>query len=67
MNWAEISKALPTSKTDPDEKKQRAALWTIFDMNGNGYISLAEADKGIRDGLYNKELFEAKPAIMRAF
>jgi hypothetical protein len=42
-------------------------LWTIFDVNGNGYISLAEADKGIRDGLYHKELFEAKPAILRAF
>lgn len=67
VNWADVAKQLPTSKTDDDEKQQRAALWTIFDANGNGYVSLAEADKGIRDGIDNKELFKAKPAILRAF
>ena len=36
-------------------------------MNGNGYLSLAEIDKGIRDTLKSDALFDAKPAIMRAF
>ena len=36
-------------------------------MNGNGYLSLAEVDKGIRDILNCDQLFDAKPAIMRAF
>ena len=36
-------------------------------MNGNGYLSLAEVDKGIRDVLRSDHLFDAKPAIMRAF
>jgi len=36
-------------------------------MNGNGFLSLAEVDKGIRDVLNLPELFDAKPVIMRAF
>ena len=38
-----------------------------MDMNGNGYLSLAEIDKGIRDAIQSDQLFDAKPAIMRAF
>ena len=36
-------------------------------MNGNGFLSLAEVDKGVRDALKSDTLFDAKPAIMRAF
>jgi len=36
-------------------------------MNGNGYVSLAEVDKGLKDIIRNEALYEAKPAIMRAF
>ena len=36
-------------------------------MNGNGYLSLAEVDKGCRDVLDLPELFEAKPVLIRAF
>ena len=36
-------------------------------MNGNGYISLAEIDKGMRDVVVLPNLFAAKPVIMRAF
>ena len=36
-------------------------------MNGNGYISLAEVDKGIRDVLVLPTLFATKPVLMRAF
>jgi hypothetical protein len=34
-------------------------------MNGNGYLSLAEVDKGIKDLLKADNLFNAKPAIFR--
>lgn len=36
-------------------------------MNGNGYLSLAEIDKGIRDVLELPELFQLKPVIIRAY
>lgn len=36
-------------------------------MNNNGYLSLAEIDKGIRDVLQLPELFELKPVIIRAY
>ena len=42
-------------------------MWNYMDMNGNGYLSLAEIDKGMRDVLQSDMLFDAKPAIMRAF
>ena len=38
-----------------------------MDMNGNGLLSLAEIDKGVRDEIKVQELFDAKPAIIRAF
>ena len=39
-------------------------MFKLFDPNGNGYLSLAEVDKGIRDILRIDEMFDAKPAIM---
>ena len=36
-------------------------------MNGNGYLSLAEVDKGLRDVIGLQCLFDAKPVIIRAF
>jgi hypothetical protein len=41
--------------------------WPAFDVNGNGYLSLAEVDKGIRDVIQLPELFSLKPVIIRAF
>ena len=41
--------------------------WPAFDANGNGYLSLAEADKGVRDVLQLPELFALKPVILQAF
>ena len=67
VNWEEISAKLPCKKKDPEEKAQRKKIWSQMDNNGNGYCSLAEIDKGIRDVLQCDELFDAKPAIMRAF
>ena len=36
-------------------------------MNGNGYLSLAEVDKGMRDVIKIPALFDLKPVLMRAF
>lgn len=51
IDWDELARKMPTSKTDPVQIKRRAELWKYFDNNGNGYASLAETQKGIRDGL----------------
>lgn len=62
--WDEIYEKLPTA---PGQKDERLAMFDTFDPNGNGILSLAEVDKAIRDVLAIDEIFDAKPAIMRAF
>lgn len=51
----------------PEDRAERLRIYAQFDMNGNGYLSLAEIDKGIRDVLDLPELFELKPVIIRAY
>ena len=36
-------------------------------MNGNGLLSLAELDKGLRDVIRLPALFKTKPVLLRAF
>jgi hypothetical protein len=68
MGNASKQKAAKIPVTDsPADVKARAALFSKFDMNANGYLSLAEIDKGIRDVLEVPELFEAKPVLIRAY
>jgi hypothetical protein len=38
-----------------------------MDVNSNGYLSLAELDKGMRDVVRIPILFDTKPVIMRAY
>jgi hypothetical protein len=38
-----------------------------MDVNNNGYLSLAEIDKGMRDVVALPKLFDRKPVIMRAY
>jgi hypothetical protein len=64
--WKELQEKLPWRNT-PDEKASRDQIWSAFDMNGNGYLSLAEVDKGMRDVIQLPILFAAKPVLMRAF
>jgi len=66
INWEAISKKLPATKSDVDLAK-RKELFSLFDVNGNGYLSLAEIDKAVRDILVLDDLFDCKPAMMRAF
>ena len=64
--WSALAEKLPTA-TDVATRKKRMDMFSAFDPNGNGYLSLAEVDKGIQDVLECAELFDAKPPIMRAF
>lgn len=66
VNWAELSAKLPTEKTAA-QKQARRKTFNGMDMNGNGYLSLAEVDKGVRDILRSDHLFDCKPAMIRAF
>ena len=65
IDWDAIREALPFRKT-PEEYAKRSELWSQIDINGNGYVSLAELDKGVRDAMQNEELFDCKPALIRA-
>ena len=64
-NWDAIRKALPFRKT-PEEYAQRSELWKSVDVNGNGYVSVAELDKGLADAIQNQELFKSKKVVLRA-
>jgi Ca2+-binding EF-hand superfamily protein len=66
IDWSAIRAKMPMEKT-PEQNAKRAELFKAFDPNGNGYLSLAEVDKGCRDVLGLYEVFDAKPVIMRAF
>ena len=66
VDWPSISEKLPVQKND-EEKQRRIELFKQFDPNGNGYLSLQEVDKGLRDVLCCEELFESKKPMMIAF
>merc|ERR1711863_167463 len=66
INWEEINSKLPYQRT-PEEKAKRRELFNQFDPNGNGYLSLAETDKAMRDVLQSDELFDCKQAVNRSF
>lgn len=66
IDWAKIREKLPADKT-PEQKEQRRELFKSMDPNGNGFLSLAEVDKGIRDVLALDEVFGIKKVIIRAF
>eukprot|EP00992_Anisonema_acinus_P010634 TRINITY_DN6733_c1_g1_i11.p1 TRINITY_DN6733_c1_g1~~TRINITY_DN6733_c1_g1_i11.p1 ORF type:complete len:480 (+),score=88.83 TRINITY_DN6733_c1_g1_i11:54-1493(+) len=66
INWRYISRKLPAGRSTA-EVRQRRELFRLFDPNGNGYLSLAEVDKGLRDIVQLDDVFDCKPAIIRAF
>jgi len=65
-DFAAIRAKLPT-ELNAEQKAKRHEMFKAFDPNGNGYLSLAEVDKGVRDVLDIEDIFDAKPVIMRAF
>ena len=50
IDWATLNSKLPYKKND-EEYQKRSEIWESIDVNGNGYLSLAEVDKGLRDVL----------------
>ena len=66
FDWDSLLSRLPVKKTKEDREK-RLKMWRAIDMNGNGYTSLAELDRGIQDVLNLPEIFDCKKPIMRAF
>ncbi|KAL7543261.1 hypothetical protein ACHAXR_012763 [Thalassiosira sp. AJA248-18] len=64
--WATLKEKLPYERTD-DQKKKRMDQWQQIDVNGNGYLSLAEVDKAMKDTVGLPVLFDIKPVLMRAF
>ena len=66
IDWAKVRESLPYQDTDA-AKAKRKQMWKGIDVNGNGFVSLAEVDKGLRDVIRIDDIFDCKPAIMRAF
>ena len=66
FDWNALLARLPVKKT-PEDREKRKKMWNAIDMNGNGYCSLAELDRGIQDVLLLPEVFDCKRPIMRAF
>lgn len=65
MGWEEKIANLPVEKTE-EQFKERSNLFEAFDPNNNGYLSLAECDRGCRDILGVGGAMP-KPVIMRAY
>ena len=73
FDWALFSTTLPTGQ-DAASEAVRDKLWSVFDMNGNGLVSLAEWERGLHETFATKEaesihrvIMRAKPAVARAF
>ena len=66
INWEKINSRLPFKKT-PEQFEKRKMMWRAIDVNDNGFVSLAEVTRGVRDVIDVDELFECRPAINAAF
>lgn len=66
VDWTTINSRLPHEKGE-EGRKRRKLMWESIDVNGNGYVSLAEITKGVRDVIAVGDLMDAVPAINRAF
>ena len=66
FDWNKLISKLQVAK-NAEERKKRREMFSAIDMNGNGYVSLAEIDRGIQDVLNLPEVFNCKKPIMRAF
>ena len=65
-DWEGLLQRLPIKKT-AEERAKRRKIWSAIDMNGNGYVSLAEFDRGVRDVLNLPKIFTLKKVLMRAY
>jgi hypothetical protein len=72
IDWTTLNAKLPTEKSpddgNNDDTEQRRHIFTqYFDVNHNGYCSLAECDKGLTELLSSTSINLPKPVILRAF
>ena len=56
---------LPVERT-AEAKRERAKPFNAIGPNGNGYLSLAEVNKGCRDVLGLHDVFKAKKKVIIA-
>jgi len=66
LDWALINSRLPYKRTK-EEYEKRKKMWEAIDVNDNGYVSLSEITRGVRDVLNLGDVFDCRPAINRAF
>ena len=66
IDWQKINRNLPYAKT-PAQLARRRGLWRAMDVNDNGFLSLAEVTRGVRDVLALQEIFNCRPAVNAAF
>ena len=80
IDWTTLNAKVPTEKSSDESNEfteQRRHIFTqYFDVNSNGYCSLAECDKGLTELLASSNLDSdgndtsiilTKPVILRAF
>ncbi len=66
FDWEGLIKKLPVEKTN-ESRAKRKELWNAMDMNGNGFLSLAEFDRGVLEVLNLPDIFKQKKVLIRAF
>ena len=66
IDWQKINENLPYART-PAGLRRRRGLWRALDVNDNGFLSLAEVTRGVRDVLALEEIFHCRPAVNAAF
>jgi len=66
VDWEKVNERLPYKKGE-EGKQRRKDMWAAIDVNDNGYASLSEITRGVRDVIDSDDLFDSRPAINRAF
>merc|ERR1711962_1133340 len=66
IDWEAINAKLPYERKD-EQKAKRREIFDKFDVNSNGYLSLAKVDKAVRDVLKSDDLFDCKDAVNASF
>merc|ERR1739838_715224 len=59
VNWEQVNAKLPFARNKAAFSR-RKDMWTAIDVNGNGFLSLAEVTKGVRDVIAGDEYIEFK-------
>lgn len=66
INWEALTAKLPVGR-DTGSALRRSELFDRFDSNKNGYLSLAEVDRALRDVMGLDSMYSSKPVLIRAF